>query len=98
MFPHFPILGFTGDTPILTADGPKSIEDIKPGDIIQVQPGDGQATTRRTPTMIMPTTMIARGSATDAAGFSARRSPRSTPTPRMTPAKKTQTATVSYHR
>ncbi len=40
--PHFPILGFTGDTPILTADGPKRIEDIKPGDMIQVQPGDDQ--------------------------------------------------------
>jgi hypothetical protein len=40
--PHFPIMDFTGDTPILTATGFKSIEDIKPGDMIQVQPDDDQ--------------------------------------------------------
>lgn len=37
-----PTLGFAAGTPILTADGPKRIEDIKPGDMIQVQPDDGQ--------------------------------------------------------
>lgn len=43
--PHsnHPIIGFAAGTPILTADGPKRIEDIKPGDMIQVQPGDDQA-------------------------------------------------------
>jgi hypothetical protein len=40
--PHFPILGFVAGTPILTADGPKRFEDIKPGDMIQGQPGDDQ--------------------------------------------------------
>jgi hypothetical protein len=39
---NFPIVGFAARTPILTADGPKAIEDIKPGDMIQVQPGDDQ--------------------------------------------------------
>jgi hypothetical protein len=37
-----PILGFVAETPLLTADGYKRIEDIKPGDMIQVQPGDDQ--------------------------------------------------------
>lgn len=41
--PHFPILGFAAGTPLLTPNGPKRIEDIKPGDIIQVQPDDDQA-------------------------------------------------------
>ena len=40
--PNFPILGFVAGTPLLTADGPKRIEDIKPGDMIQGQPDDGQ--------------------------------------------------------
>jgi hypothetical protein len=39
---NFPFVGFTGDTPILTADGLRRIEDIKPGDMIQVQPDDHQ--------------------------------------------------------
>lgn len=38
-----PILGFVAGTPLLTADGLKRIEDIKPGDMIQVQPDDDQA-------------------------------------------------------
>jgi hypothetical protein len=37
-----PIIGFAAGTPLLTPDGIKAIEDIKPGDIIQVQPDDGQ--------------------------------------------------------
>jgi hypothetical protein len=41
--PNFPILGFVAGTPILTADGPKRIEDIKPGDLIQTQPDDDHA-------------------------------------------------------
>jgi hypothetical protein len=40
--PHFPFVGFVAGTPLLTADGPKRIEDIKPGDMIQGQPGDDQ--------------------------------------------------------
>lgn len=40
--PHFPILGFAAGTPLLTANGLKSIDDIKPGDMIQVQPNDDQ--------------------------------------------------------
>ena len=40
--PHFPVMGFTGDTPILTSTGFKPIEDLKPGDMIQVQPDDDQ--------------------------------------------------------
>jgi hypothetical protein len=39
--PH-PFTGFAAGTPLLTPDGIKPIEDIKPGDIIQVQPDDGQ--------------------------------------------------------
>jgi hypothetical protein len=30
-----PIIGFVAGTPILTADGLKRIEDIKPGDMLQ---------------------------------------------------------------
>lgn len=40
--PHFPVMGFTGDTPILTSTGFKRIEDLKPGDMIQVQPDNDQ--------------------------------------------------------
>jgi intein/homing endonuclease len=40
--PNHPILGFAAGTPLLTADGPKRIEDIKPGDLIQTQPDDDQ--------------------------------------------------------
>jgi hypothetical protein len=36
------ISGFAAGTPLLTPDGLKRIEDIKPGDMIQVQPGDDQ--------------------------------------------------------
>ena len=36
--PPFPFVAFTGDTPILTAEGYKRIEGIKPGDMIQVRP------------------------------------------------------------
>jgi hypothetical protein len=36
--PQYPFVGFTGDTPILTATGYKPIEELKPGDMIQVQP------------------------------------------------------------
>jgi hypothetical protein len=32
--PQFPIMGFTGDTPILTSTGFKSIEAINPGGMI----------------------------------------------------------------
>jgi hypothetical protein len=35
-------IGFVAGTPILTAKGYKPIEDIKPGDMIQVQPNDDQ--------------------------------------------------------
>ena len=38
-----PIIGFAAGTPLLTPDGLKRIEDIKPGDMIQVQPGDDQS-------------------------------------------------------
>ena len=34
------IVGFAAGTPLLTADGFKAIEDIKPGDTIQVQSDD----------------------------------------------------------
>lgn len=37
-----PFVGFVAGTPLLTPDGFKSIEDIKPGDTIQVQPDDDQ--------------------------------------------------------
>jgi len=40
--PHRPIFGFATGSAILTADGPKRMEDIKPGDMIQVQLDDGQ--------------------------------------------------------
>jgi hypothetical protein len=42
--PHHdrPILGFVAGTPLLTPDGLKRIEDIKPGDLIQTQPDDDQ--------------------------------------------------------
>ena len=40
--PHYPIVGFAAGTPLLTADGLKRIEDIKPGDMIQVQPDDDE--------------------------------------------------------
>ena len=40
--PEHPIVGFVAGTPLLTADGFKAIEDIKPGDVIQVQPDDDQ--------------------------------------------------------
>jgi hypothetical protein len=39
---NFPVVGFVAGTPILTAKGYKPIEDIKPGDMIQVQPDDDQ--------------------------------------------------------
>jgi hypothetical protein len=39
--PNFPILGFVAGTPLLTPEGVKRIEDIKPGDIIQSGP-DGE--------------------------------------------------------
>jgi hypothetical protein len=38
--PNFPIIGFAAGTPSLTADGLKRIEDLKPGDSVQVQPDD----------------------------------------------------------
>lgn len=38
--PNFPILGFVAGTPILTARGLVPIEDLKPGDMLQVQPDD----------------------------------------------------------
>jgi hypothetical protein len=41
--PNFTLLGFAAGTPILTPDGLKRIEDIKPGDVIQTQPDDAQA-------------------------------------------------------
>jgi hypothetical protein len=34
--PNFPIVGFAAGTPLLMAQGPVPIEDIKPGDMIQV--------------------------------------------------------------
>ena len=40
--PNFPFVGFVAGTPILTSTGFKPIEDIKPGDMIQVQPDDDQ--------------------------------------------------------
>ena len=40
--PTFPIIGFVTGTPILTATGYKPIEELKPGDMIQVQPGNDQ--------------------------------------------------------
>jgi hypothetical protein len=35
-------IGFVAGTPLQTPDGFKAIEDIKPGDTIQVQPDDDQ--------------------------------------------------------
>jgi hypothetical protein len=35
-------IGFVAGTKIMTARGPVSIEDLKPGDMIQVQPADDQ--------------------------------------------------------
>ena len=40
--PINPIVGFVAGTKIMTARGPVSIEDLKPGDMIQVQPDDDQ--------------------------------------------------------
>ena len=40
--PSYPI-GFVAGTPILTWNGYKPVEDIKPGHMIQVQPHDDQA-------------------------------------------------------
>jgi hypothetical protein len=40
--PPYPFVGFVAGTPILTAKGYKPIEEIKPGDMIQVQPYDDQ--------------------------------------------------------
>jgi hypothetical protein len=40
--PNFPFIGFVAGTKIMTARGPVSIEDLKPGDMIQVQPADDQ--------------------------------------------------------
>jgi hypothetical protein len=43
--PSFPIFGFAAGTSLLTADGPKHIEDVKPGDVLQTRPddqGDGE--------------------------------------------------------
>lgn len=40
--PHCPFVGFVAGTPILTARAYKPIEDIQPGDMIQVQPHDDQ--------------------------------------------------------
>lgn len=36
----FPILGVAAGTPLLTPNGLKCIEDIKPGDVIQAQDDD----------------------------------------------------------
>lgn len=41
--PNFPIVGFVAGTPILTPEGHKSIEDLKPGDMIETQPDGDQA-------------------------------------------------------
>lgn len=38
--PNFPVIGFAAGTPILTPEGSKPIEDIRPGDLIQTQPDD----------------------------------------------------------
>ncbi len=38
--PNFPILGFVAGTPLLTPEGFKRIENIKPGDLIQTHPDD----------------------------------------------------------
>jgi hypothetical protein len=35
--PSYPFVGFVAGTLILTADGPKRIEDIKPGEVIHMQ-------------------------------------------------------------
>jgi hypothetical protein len=40
--PNFPILGFVAGTPLLTPEGHKPIDELKPGDLIQTQPDDGQ--------------------------------------------------------
>jgi hypothetical protein len=40
--PNRPIISFAAGTPILTADGYKRIEDIKPGDVIQGSPAAGE--------------------------------------------------------
>jgi hypothetical protein len=39
-FLHRPVIGFMAGTPLLTPEGFKRIEDIKPGDVIQTQPDD----------------------------------------------------------
>jgi hypothetical protein len=40
--PERPIIGFVAGTPLMTAGGVKAIEEVKPGDTIQVQPNDDQ--------------------------------------------------------
>jgi hypothetical protein len=39
---NYPFAGFIAGSPILALTGFKSIEDIKPGDMIQAQPDDDQ--------------------------------------------------------
>ncbi len=40
--PNMPIIGFVAGTPLLTPAGHKPVEELRPGDFIQTQPGDGQ--------------------------------------------------------
>lgn len=40
--PNFPIIGFAAGTPVLTPEGYKPIEDIKPGDFLQTRPDADQ--------------------------------------------------------
>ncbi len=40
--PNFPVVGFVAGTPLLTPEGFKRMEDIKPGDVIQTQPDNDQ--------------------------------------------------------
>jgi hypothetical protein len=40
--PLHPLLGFVAGTPILTAEGPKPIEQVQPGDLILTRPDDEQ--------------------------------------------------------
>jgi hypothetical protein len=39
---HFPILGIAAGTPLLTPEGHKPIEELRPGDVIQTQPDEDQ--------------------------------------------------------
>jgi len=50
-----PTIGFAAGTPLLTADGLKRIEELKPGDLIQAEPGEERSAVflTRKPTVLL---------------------------------------------